>query len=49
MTNNILNGDITITLRDQDKALLSLTASKAWVMLLCVAFEKKPELINYPN
>jgi hypothetical protein len=49
MSNNILNGDITINLKDQDGALLTLTTAKAWVMLLCVAFEKKPELINYPN
>jgi hypothetical protein len=49
MCNNILNGDITINLKDQDNASLSLTGSKAWVMLLCVAFEKKDELIynNY--
>ena len=43
-SNNILNGDIEINLKDQDKALLSLTGSKAWVMLLCVAFEKEPQL-----
>lgn len=48
-SNNILNGNITITLKDQDNALLSLTGSKAWVMLLCVAFEKKTELLNYPH
>ena len=45
-SNNILNGDITINLKDQDQALLSLTGSKAWVMLLCVAFEKNEDLYN---
>ena len=46
---NILNGDITINLKDQDKSFLSLTGSKAWVMLICVAFEKEPEIRNIPN
>ena len=47
--NNILNGDITINLKDQDQLLLALTGSKAWVMLLCIAFEKQPEIKNLPN
>ena len=47
--NNILNGNITINLKDQDQASLTLTASKAWVMLLCIAFEKEPELKNISN
>ena len=47
--NNILNGDININLKDQDGAFLALTGSKAWVMLLCVAFDKKPDLISTPN
>ncbi len=45
--NNILNGDININLKDQDGAFLALTASKAWVMLICVAFEKENDLLNY--
>jgi hypothetical protein len=48
-SNNILNGDIEINLKDQDGASLTLTTAKAWVMLLCVAFEKKTELLNYPH
>ncbi len=47
-SNNIFNGDITINLKDQDGAFLSLTTSKAWVMLICVAFEKENEL-KYNN
>jgi len=39
--NNILNGDINIDLKDQDGVSLLLTASKAWVMLICIAFEKE--------
>ena len=39
--NNILNGNITINLKDQDNGFLTLTGSKAWVMLICVAFEKE--------
>ena len=39
--NNILNGDINIDLKDQDGVPLLLTASKAWVMLICIAFEKE--------
>ena len=46
---NILNGDIVINLKNQDSSSLSLTGSKAWVMLLCVAFEKEPELKNISN
>lgn len=38
---NILNGDITINLKDQDNGFLTLTGSKAWVMLLCIGFEKE--------
>jgi hypothetical protein len=44
--NNILNGDITINLKDQDTVPLLLTASKAWVMLICVAFEKEMDIKN---
>lgn len=44
---NILNGDITINLKDQDSNFLSLTGSKAWVMLICVAFEKQTEIKNH--
>ena len=46
--NNIFNGNITINLKDQDNAFLSLTGSKAWVMLICVAFEKEGDLLNQP-
>jgi hypothetical protein len=47
--NNILNGDITINIKDQNGAFITLTGSKPWNMLICVAFEKKPELLNHPN
>jgi hypothetical protein len=47
--NNILNGDITINIKDQAGAFITLTGSKPWNMLICVAFEKKPELLNHPN
>jgi hypothetical protein len=46
--NNIFNGDIHINLKDQDGTFIALTGSKAWSMLLCVAFEKENDLINYP-
>ena len=46
---NILNGDMVINLKHQDGGFLSLDASKAWVMLLCVAFEKQNSLLNTPN
>jgi hypothetical protein len=47
--NNIFNGNITINLKDQDNGFLSLTGSKAWVMLLCVAFDKQNDILNTPN
>lgn len=37
---NIFQGDIVINLKDQDGSFITLTGSKPWVMLLCVAFEK---------
>ena len=47
-SNNILNGDITINLKDQDNLFMNATGNKNWVMLLCVAFEKENEL-KYNN
>ena len=46
---NILNGDIVINLKDQDNVSLTLTASKAWCMLLCIGFEKQAQLKNKSN
>lgn len=46
---NIFNGDITITLTDQDGANITLTGSKPYVMLLCVMFEDNPDNYNIPN
>ena len=46
---NILNGDIVINLKNQDNLSLTLTASKAWVMLLCIGFEKQAQLKNKSN
>ena len=47
-SNNILNGDITINLKDQDNLFMNATGNKNWVMLLWVAFEKENEL-KYNN
>ena len=44
--NNILNGNITFTLTNETGTNLSLNGSKPWTMLLCVGFEKNPELLN---
>lgn len=46
---NIFNGDITINLKDQDGSFITLTGSKPWVMLICVAFEKESEIKNIPH
>ena len=46
---NILNGDIVINLKNQDNVSLTLTASKAWCMLLCIGFEKQAQLKNKSN
>lgn len=48
-SNNIFNGDITINLKDQDDAFIALTGSKAWVMLISVAFDKDSEVKSHPN
>lgn len=45
--NNILNGDIEINLKTQDGGFLTLTDAKAWVMLICVGFEKEQR--NMPS
>lgn len=47
--NNIFNGDIHINLKDQDGATFTLTGSKPWSMLLCVAFEKTSDIMNHSN
>lgn len=44
--NNILNGNITFTLTNETGTNLSLNQNKPWTMLLCVAFEKEPALLN---
>jgi len=46
---NIFNGVININLKDQDLVPLTLTENKPWVMLLCVAFEKQPDLKEKSN
>jgi hypothetical protein len=46
---NIFNGELNIRLKDQDNAPITLTVSKPWCMLLCVAFEKDIDLKNHPN
>ncbi len=46
---NILNGDITINLKDQDGSFITLTSVKPWSMLICVAFEKEPQIKNMPS
>ena len=47
-SNNILNGNIQINLKDQDGDFITLTGSKPYVMMLCVAFEKNNNL-EYNN
>lgn len=48
-SHNIFNGVININLKDQDLVSLTLTGSKSWTMLLCVAFEKQPDLKEKSN
>ena len=48
-SHNIFNGVININLKDQDLVSLTLTGSKGWTMLLCVAFEKQSDLKEKSN
>jgi hypothetical protein len=49
--NNIFNGNITITLKDESGALTGGTigASNKWCMVLCVAFEKDDNIKAIPH
>lgn len=46
---NIFKGDITINLTDSDGTAISLTGSKPYHMLLCVAYKDNPNDYNISN
>ena len=47
--NNIFNGNITITLKDEIGGKLTLSNGQDYVMVLCVAFEKDDNIKAIPN
>jgi len=47
--NNIFNGNITISIKDELGVDLNLSSTIDWVMVLCVAFEKDDNIKAIPN
>ena len=47
--NNIFNGNITISLKNDFGISMGLSTGIAWAMLICVAFEKDDNIKAIPN